>query len=315
MGVWIRPRSPSPPSSDRGRRGDSGLRHRREAGALRHGGQLTSNGVRTGRVLKVPFTASHIAAVLPIARSPLVSSALVIGSMSPDFPYYLPVPVSSEVTHSLDGAVSVDVLLGLVVFMAWHGLLTRPALAASPAGLRGRIPAHAVRGLRIRLSTPRRLQRVLLSLFMGAATHVGWDSFTHAGGWGPTHVPWLAQQHGPLTGYGWAQYGSGVFGALFVARWLVLWWDSTPATHPASGLRPEFAALAWTWVFAAAVAGAASGSLGPLTSPEGPDFGTAAFLAATRGIAWAGLVALLLAACWRLVTQTQIGRRENCRWS
>ena len=256
-------------------------------------------------MLGVPFTASHVAAVLPMARAPLVASALVIGSMSPDILYYLPVPVSSEMTHAPVGVVSVDVLLGLVVFMGWHGILMRPALAAAPAGLRGRISSGAVHGLRTRISTLRRLLLVLVSLSIGAATHVGWDSFTHAGGWGTTHVHWLTQQHGPLAGYGWAQYASGMIGALVVTRWLALWWYRTPVAPATSGLRPQFAALAWLSVFAAGAAGAVYGSLDPLTSSEGPDLAGAAFLGATSGIAWAALVAFLLAACWHLATRSQ----------
>jgi hypothetical protein len=39
----------------------------------------------------VPFTPSHAAAVLPFLRTPLTASALVIGSITPDLPFYLPV--------------------------------------------------------------------------------------------------------------------------------------------------------------------------------------------------------------------------------
>jgi hypothetical protein len=117
-----------------------------------------------------------------MAHSPLVASALVIGSVSPDLPYYLPVFVGSEVTHSLVGVVSIDVLLSLVIFMAWHGFLTQPAVDCAPAALRGRIPSQAVHPVRTRLSSPRRVLLVLVSASLGAATHVVWDSFTHAGG-------------------------------------------------------------------------------------------------------------------------------------
>jgi hypothetical protein len=253
----------------------------------------------------VPFTASHVAAVVPMARSPLVASALVIGSMSPDVPYYLPVIVSSEVTHSPVGVVSTDVLLGLAVFMVWHGFLVRPALDCAPAALRGRIPSQAVLGLRARLSSLSRLLLVLLSVSVGAATHVAWDSFTHTGGWGTTHVAWLAERQGLLTGYAWAQYGSGAFGALVIAWWLARWWRSTPATSSISRLRPVISATAWLSILTAGAAGAVSGSLGPLSSREGPDLGKAAFLASTRGVTLAALMAVLLAASWHLMTRLQ----------
>ena len=39
----------------------------------------------------MPFTPSHAAAVLPFLRTPLPASALVVGSITPDLPFYLPV--------------------------------------------------------------------------------------------------------------------------------------------------------------------------------------------------------------------------------
>ncbi|MDQ7908342.1 DUF4184 family protein [Phytohabitans sp. ZYX-F-186] len=42
----------------------------------------------------MPFTGSHPAAVLPLVRWGLPPAALVIGSMVPDLPYYLPTPVN-----------------------------------------------------------------------------------------------------------------------------------------------------------------------------------------------------------------------------
>ena len=50
----------------------------------------------------MPFTGSHPAAVLPLMRWGLMPSALVIGSMVPDLPYFLPVPDLGN-THSLIG--------------------------------------------------------------------------------------------------------------------------------------------------------------------------------------------------------------------
>lgn len=41
----------------------------------------------------MPFTGSHPAAVLPLLRWGLIPSALVIGSMSPDLGYFLPLGI------------------------------------------------------------------------------------------------------------------------------------------------------------------------------------------------------------------------------
>jgi len=63
----------------------------------------------------VPFTGSHPAAVLPFFRV-LVPAALVIGSMVPDLPYYLPSPVPGSVTHTATGSWF-DLLVGIIAFV------------------------------------------------------------------------------------------------------------------------------------------------------------------------------------------------------
>ena len=47
----------------------------------------------------MPFTGSHPAVVLPLLRTPLPASALVLGSTAPDLPHFLPGPFPWP-THS-----------------------------------------------------------------------------------------------------------------------------------------------------------------------------------------------------------------------
>src|SRR5215467_12574272 len=81
------------------------LRHR--SVASRHGCPETlagGTGARPERsgatngvaVSVVPFTFSHPAAVLPLARRGLVFSALVVGSMAPDFPYFVQMSAKNQ---------------------------------------------------------------------------------------------------------------------------------------------------------------------------------------------------------------------------
>ncbi|MFB6391832.1 DUF4184 family protein [Polymorphospora lycopeni] len=237
----------------------------------------------------MPFTGSHIAAVLPLARVAwLVPSALVVGSMVPDLPYYLPLPVSATLTHSVAGVLGVDVLLGLLAFALWHGLLARFLTAISPARLRERL---------VRPATPRprpvRLAPMLVvSLAAGAATHVLWDSFTHDGMWGATHIGWLAEPHLGMAGYRWAQYASTVAGAVAVAIWLFRWWRTAPPRN-ATGQRPPagrmLVAAAWTAIGLTTVIGAALA----LTEDATPR--RMVFLAVTNG-GGAGLAAVIVLA-------------------
>jgi hypothetical protein len=243
----------------------------------------------------VPFTGSHPAAVLPLIGIGLAPSALVIGSMSPDFPYFAPGPFDSNLTHSLVGVVTADVVLSLVVYAVWHALLAPAGLAVAPESLRRRLPPDAAPGLRRRVGSPRLALLVAAACAVGALTHVLWDSFTHEGRWGARHVPWLNEQHGALPGYLWAQYASGVIGAAILVVWCVRWWRSTPHA-PTDRHVPVSALVAIAVVAIATVVGALTGALPALTEEEGPDVHSAVFEAITRGGAAAGLAVVLVAA-------------------
>jgi hypothetical protein len=203
----------------------------------------------------MPFTGSHVAAVLPLTRAAwLVPSALVIGSMIPDLPYYLPLPVDAALTHSLVGVLSVDVVLGLLAIAVWHGLLARFLTAISPARLRERLAPPT----RQRPRPTRRTAMLVVSLSLGALTHVLWDSFTHDGMWGATHISWLAESHFGTAGYRWAQRVSSIVGAAAVVVWLVRWWrtqssEATAKSPPAGRL---LVVSAWMAIGIAAISGA-----------------------------------------------------------
>lgn len=236
----------------------------------------------------MPFTGSHPAAALPLARLGLPPSALVIGSMAPDLPYYLPTPVNGAATHSLLGVVSANLLLGLVVLAAWQALLAPLAIAIGPAAVRDRLPepapgvAHPVR----------RAAAVVVALAAGAATHVAWDSFTHKGRWGPEHIGWLADEHAGLHGYKWAQYASGLVGAAAIGLWLLRWWRRNPPMPRRPSTSRRFAVASWA---AIGLTTATFGLVAALPALRDADLDSAGFLAITRG-AGAGLVAAVACA-------------------
>ena len=250
----------------------------------------------------MPFTGSHPAAVLPLTRLGLSTPALVIGSMAPDLPYFLPFLPDRDLTHSFVGIVLVNPLLGLVCLALWHTLIAPLALAVSPAPVRRRVPAGAP-------PRPRRPRAGDLSagllgfaaLALGSATHVLWDLFTHYDDFGARQLPWLAAQHGILPGYRWAQYASGVVGALLIALALWRWWRRTaPTADPASALPSWASATVWTAVLVGTAAGAVAGALAAAAAP--PDNAVlrrTVFLVTTwgggTGLVIAGLAALACA--------------------
>ena len=237
----------------------------------------------------MPFTGSHPAAVLPFLGTPLPASALVIGSMAPDIPYYLPFQPALY-THTALSIVTTDLLLGALAWSVWHGLLAPPALSAAPRALRARL-ADVPLGLSTRLSGTRSVLLAVGALVLGSATHVLWDEFTHPRRWGTEHLPALAENWGPLPGYRWLQYLSGLLGGLVLVAWLVRWLVRTPV-HPGTDRYAPW----WPWAVVVGVGGVAGGA----GAAPASGLGAAGFAGAT----WAGGaalgVALVLALAWHV---------------
>jgi Domain of unknown function (DUF4184) len=246
----------------------------------------------------MPFTGSHVAAVLPFLRWGLPPSALVIGSMAPDAPYYLPVPVDGGGSHTLPGVVGADLLLGLAVFVVWHSLVGPAVAALAPPAVRRRLTGFAP-GLRV---APRYLVAVVVALLLGSLTHVVWDSFTHVHGWVTERVPLLRADLGPLPVYRWAQYLSGIVGGLAIAGWSARRWRRAFVAAEDHGPGPLARGAAAGVVLIAAAVGGLRGLGSGLASDIDP-VRAAAFQAAT-GAARCGAVALVrVAAVWALTSR------------
>jgi hypothetical protein len=247
----------------------------------------------------VPFTGSHPAAVLPFARSAMPASALAIGSMSPDHPLYLPTPYTEKFSHGIVGVVTVDLICGLAVFLLWRWQLRPFAVEYAPSRIAGLVaparPSHPL--------------WLIAGLCLGALTHVVWDSFTHADGWGVRLIPPLTARVGRLPAYELAQYASTLLGAVVLVAWIGRWKRrARPATG--GGLRPGPATPSRTMVYGIVVSvmviAAVAGYWYGLSRPD--PIRAALFHAATKS-ADAGVAAVLVLAVARSV------RRRRARTS
>ena len=125
----------------------------------------------------MPFTISHAAAVLPLharGRTRLPLAALMIGSMSPDFPYFTPWGLYLN-AHNFPALFWFCWPVGLAVWILFVRVVETPTLALLPDEWRARFTPSDQR------FTASLLMRASVAVILGAATHVIWDSFTHAG--------------------------------------------------------------------------------------------------------------------------------------
>jgi hypothetical protein len=186
----------------------------------------------------VPFTFAHPAAAVPLFRVMGrfgVLSALVIGSMTPDIAFLLPIGITRAQSHSLAGLWWCCLPLGLVCYLVFHLLMKRPIIHLLPVRSYARLERFATSEWVLRGRT---LLPVLLSLLIGSFTHVLWDSFTHKGSWAVRNFAWLRVHL--FTGGGFwiylytaLQWISSFLGLGLLAWWSWRWLRATPVpTEP-----------------------------------------------------------------------------------
>jgi hypothetical protein len=172
----------------------------------------------------VPFTPSHVAAILPFARTPLPPAALAIGAMVPDVFYYVPIDIPRGFTHSWLGVITVDLAFALLLFFLWEFVFRAPVIDFAPGWVRSRMST--------RYRMPQSLKKfgifaalLIGAVLIGATTHVLWDSLTHAGP--VTDALKLDAMSGPLPLYKWGQHISTAAGVLALAVFTFFWWRRT----------------------------------------------------------------------------------------
>ncbi len=169
----------------------------------------------------MPFTLAHPAAILPLRRSRFLQTVpLVIGSVVPDLPYFLPGPLARLIpeTHTLYGSFATCLPMGMALLILI--LLLREPLTIL---LGARARWLCLRSIERFSERPLRWPVALLSILIGTWTHIAWDSFTHPGGWTAVRVAALGI---PVSILGWQtetshllQYVSSVFGLAVLASW------------------------------------------------------------------------------------------------
>jgi hypothetical protein len=182
----------------------------------------------------MPFTLSHAAAALPFRRTRLDMSALVIGSFAPDFPYFMFIAPYGFIGHTLPGIFVFDLPLSLIVYWLFHAYVKQPLMMFLPSGIRRRLQSGKSS---YSFWPPARLALIVISILIGSATHILWDSFTHTFYWPYRHWSFLRQTvQVPLVGeLGMdrvLQYASTVFGIVVLAVWAWFWYRSAKPAKP-----------------------------------------------------------------------------------
>jgi hypothetical protein len=142
----------------------------------------------------MPFTFSHPALVLPLTYLPKTwfsLTGLVIGSLAPDFEYFLRMKVTSHYSHTISGLVWFDLPLGILLVFMFHNIVRNPLIENLPSFLNSRFSTYI--GFEWNTYFRKNWLVVIISLLIGVASHLLWDSFTHNHGYFVEALPALTE--------------------------------------------------------------------------------------------------------------------------
>lgn len=147
----------------------------------------------------MPFTFSHPAIVLPLTFLPrqwFSLTGLVIGSLTPDFEYFLRMRIKSNYSHTIDGLFWFDLPLGLLLAFIFHNIVRDSFFDNLPTILKSRFSVF--RQFDWNGHFKKNWLVVTISILIGAASHIFWDSFTHDHGYFVQTIPELQNSVGFL---------------------------------------------------------------------------------------------------------------------
>lgn len=131
----------------------------------------------------MPFTFSHPAIVLPLNYLPrkwISITGLVIGSLMPDLEAYLRFTSEKSESHTWTALFWFCIPLGTLLSFLYHLVVRNPLLYHLPQLLQEKLLRYT------HFNWPRHFKNnllvILLSFFIGGASHLLWDSFSHFDG-------------------------------------------------------------------------------------------------------------------------------------
>lgn len=186
----------------------------------------------------MPFTPAHAAIVLPLIRQQKFSAtALIVGSMAPDFEYFFKMSVSSEHSHTLAGLFYFDIPIVILLSLIFHTVAKRNLILNLPSFLQRRF-LHT-----LQLDFVQYIRQhwiiFLCSAVLGATSHIVWDSFTHSAGYFVQELPFFQSIRIPYDGARYPLFYALQHISTFTGLFIVLVYIICMPMAPAAVARPK----------------------------------------------------------------------------
>lgn len=138
----------------------------------------------------MPFTLSHIALALPLKKAQQLSfTGLVVGSIVPDFEFYIQLKEGSQIGHTILGVLVFNLPLAIIICIIFHLLLRNLLIIHLPKSVRAKL-LHNARFDWVNYMKMNKL-KLVISILLGCVMHIVVDQFTHEGSTLSIYLPLL----------------------------------------------------------------------------------------------------------------------------
>lgn len=167
----------------------------------------------------MPFTGSHPAIILPLLRWRIFSaSGLLMGSMVPDFEYFLRLDVNGVHGHSILPMFWLNLPTSILCIFIYHYLVRDQLILNLPGYFRRKFQPFSNFDWFAYFKS--NYIMVGCSILIGNLSHLFWDAFTHSDGFFVGQVSIFSFTLWQVPIYDVLQYSFSLFGALSILRYI-----------------------------------------------------------------------------------------------
>jgi hypothetical protein len=171
----------------------------------------------------MPFTFAHPSVVLPIKKKwnrYFNLTALVLGSMSPDFEYFMKLKIENKIGHSLLGFVTFNLPFVIVLAFIFHYVIKNTLILHLPIKAAEFIKHEVIQNPSHKGGNVLWVIIFIYSAILGMFSHTLWDSFTHENGYFVSMIPALHTKILIFPIYKLLQHGSTIVGLSIILIFL-----------------------------------------------------------------------------------------------
>ncbi|RAV04969.1 DUF4184 family protein [Paenibacillus sp. YN15] len=204
----------------------------------------------------MPFTFSHPIYALPlkyISPKKLNVTGLVLGSMAPDFEYFIMLEPYSRIGHSILGLIAQALPLSILLAFIFHRVVKEQMAIHLPSMFSlNRRAYHAIREWKLYSTNDWII--FLLSITVGFFSHIALDAFTHNQGYFVIHLSFLRETYWGLPLFKILQHSLSLLGLLLIFIFMAIYLLKTsPVSNKALNTTMKQKLLFWLAAIACSI--------------------------------------------------------------